>query len=281
MSKYIYLLFFAVSLILSVMLFYQLADTVTGKIVMVMAATAFEIGKIYLWKKYKNKQSVTAFITCMLFVGLSVVASISFTVGLMKRQYMTVETSGVIKQDIVSLDTQIQELTDTMNDLRPEYITSRLKLSARVEELREIKATKMTEAYSPTKISEAATVFKDLGSVFHVDPVTVMFIFFGAFSILLEAGALLLYVPGGLGEETESGEEAVKTGSTMLKQFAEALYKGDNEPLNGMAKTASEMGIRERQARRMFEILKEKGLIDIKGKCSYPVESFIDKVKGL
>ena len=275
MKRYIYLLFFGVSLILSVMMFIQLADNLIGKVVMVIAAISFEIGKILLWIQYKEKKYVSSFIVCMLFVALSISASISFTVGLMKNQYIVSESALSTQIDINQIDNEISALTKTINELDPKYISAKIKLSNRVDDLRNIKENKKQISNSESKSSQAAIVFKDMANILHCSPVVLMFIFFSIFSILLESGALLLC------PIDEVDPDADLIANNEIYNFGKKLYQGDNEPLRGYLSVSKEIGITERRGRTMYENFKKMGLTFVNGKYTYPQKDYLERLKNL
>lgn len=280
LEQHIYLLFFAVSLVLSVMLFYKLADdTALSKIIMVTSAFAIEVGWLYLWRR----KSIICKIVALCFVALSLCANVSFTVGLMKLQYMDVEYNDSLKSEVMTLETEIKTLNDAMSQLKPEFVTARLNLSNRIDELRQIKAGKLTEIYTPTKkTNQTVAVFKDIAGLIHTKPETLMIIFFTAFAVLINAAALLL-------SNTETKkvkvDNIIKTDDKPISKvylFGERLFREENQPLNGAVAVGQSMGLTERQARAIFEHLRRHGLVKTDGKRAYPAvnrDEYFTKLK--
>ena len=88
MTKYTYLLFFSVSCILSVLMFIQIPEK--GQwfsiIVMGVAAFSFEVGKIQMWKMWAERRKWLPLVFALLFISVSILASVSFIVGTLDYQ---------------------------------------------------------------------------------------------------------------------------------------------------------------------------------------------------
>lgn len=197
MTKYTYLLFFGVSCILSVLMFIQIPepDDIFYIIIMGVTAFSFEVGKIQMWKMWAEKRKVLPLIFSLLFISVSILASVSFVVGTLNYQYdnrdTVVREQSLWEERNAALNKEITSLTDAIDKLDPTWVSSKIKLSKRLDELRIQQAA--LEKPKENISQKISGVFVTLSQVMGIkSPKTLMVYFFTVFSILLEAGAVLL-----------------------------------------------------------------------------------------
>jgi hypothetical protein len=94
MRNYIYIPFFLISLILSVLFFGALAVSLFDKVIMWCSAATFEVGKIYLWKIWKEENNKLAKWLSYGFILLSILGSVFFTTGLLAIQIQALGVEG-------------------------------------------------------------------------------------------------------------------------------------------------------------------------------------------
>lgn len=197
MLKYTFILFFVVSCILSVMMFIQIpSDTeIFYKLILGMAAIAFEIGKIQMWKDWVEHKRVLSFVFTMMFISVSILASVSFIIGSLNYQLNVSEGRNedlvIWENNIKSIDEEINNLVLTIKELDPKWVSAKIRLSDKLSELR-LKKLEMKRPDIENK-ANISNVFLTFGKVFKIDSKLVMVYFFIVFSLMLEIGAVWLY----------------------------------------------------------------------------------------
>lgn len=271
MGKYTYLLFFVVSCILSVLMFIQIPqETQTFyKIIMGITAFSFEIGKIQLWRRWVEHRQYVSLLFSLLFITLSILASVSFIVGNLNYQNMDREVynNNMAQWEAHNkdLDMEIESLRSSLSELDPTWVSAQIRLSQRLEEVRKTKATLVRPSLSVTQ--EVSNVFITLGQVFKIDPKVLMVYFFIAFSLLLESGAVLL-TPF---TSTQVLQEKKKTMLHKVRKFSKVytigtiMLKDDDITVKTIEEIMEDTTYSEREILSVITYFLRKGFITQRG----------------
>lgn len=206
LESVVHWLLFAVSAVLSVRLFVELASTAPDKLLYGAMACGFEGTKIILWEVGTRRQRLIA----LLMVGLSLVASAGAALAVsaraqeggtsaVKLAYYDDRTTA-LQRSIEQTSESIEALTAQARGLPPDYITAATRLQAQITALYERSLqlddqrralTDEREAYVASTRSQAATtMFAMLADALHTTEERFVLYFMLCVAVLLEVGAL-------------------------------------------------------------------------------------------
>lgn len=190
-----------VSMVFTVMLFYQLSSTFIGKIATVSFGIALELLKIYTLTtlkdpksfKYKLFKNIGYFLVYVALAVASGLATLGFARVEIQGQSFYAEAQNIqivsAQQDVQRYTIQINDITNQMISLPSDWITARQRYLTTISELEILRAEAMSKvALAPQLEAVSTDVFTLLGELpfINMDGETLLFYIFLALVILLE-----------------------------------------------------------------------------------------------
>lgn len=289
MSKYTYILFFTVSCILSVMMFFQIPDAFLFKVLMGVSAFSFEVGKIQLWIMWATSRNWIALFFSVLFICMSLLASTSFIVGILDAQFNVTseinERVDVWESQINAVELEINSLTDAMNNTPGEWVTAKIRLSNKIADLRAIQSSLAVSRPVEVRNKTISDVFYTLGKMFKIDPKMVAILFFITFSVLLEAGAILLSPYKNEKVLREEKKQELSKIKKLSKVYSVGLeLHNDDGTIKSMNELSTKLDMSIREVESILDFFKRRGLLQVRAGNYISViskEDFLSKLRIL
>jgi len=296
-----------ISASLTIGLFTSLSDgSRENTVLLVLAAVALEGTKILSWRR-----GGLARLLAVALIGLSALASLFAaleTVEAARSRFSASSLEGIRasalyqqeEREVASLDAEIEASVTRFQALPPNFVTASLNVAASVERLR---AERRASAATLARMEGEAQRDRDASSdgltimarFLGIKPETLLFLLLCVVSTVIEAGALVLSLPGSppreaaqtgtsassparRGNARDREHEAVlspweaptgrKRAQVTPEEFLEAAVRLSDEPgfLAGRDRTSTLLGISYADGKRLVCALTERGKIRVEGR---------------
>lgn len=263
----------ALSTALSAGFFFSLGDTWLSGVFLAALGTVFEGLKSYSWKRTGGgaKRYLWLGIPCTV---LSLVASVGYASLTLERGWSEADfkQAKTVKnqQDIAAMDREETALVDAIQKLPPGWTSSAMKLSGRLDVVRNAKRALEPTIQVESSRSSTASLAVSLGRRFGLDGTWVVTLILFAIATLLEVGIVVLALEGDMrkpieerrGAQVDSDLEPEKE----VDRFLNEAVRPDGVLLG--RRRLVELGWSERQVRDHVTALIQSGVLEHNGRGS-------------
>lgn len=275
------------SLFFTVYLLINLASDPYARLAFGVFAVGLESAKIALIVDRHDSKSVTAVLSLTVALGLVLLSVTATTVSVnstISEDLAGIDRSGrsseLLDQQIESTQDELATLQRNLDELPTEWPENRRIVLSQMEDTRERLETliqrreELQVANQPgeTHNDMVAVFLTELGAVFDVETTDAAFAFALSVALLSELslfalGRRLANSDSRIRFEARKNEE----GDLLISFIREAWPDQVDQPVKGFMRVGEKLQLNEYQARQFHERLKSAGVIETRGRRSFPV----------